>query len=77
LKGRLFFYLEQRFLFTKKERFWPELLGFLLVTLTNPYWWSRDFKRSNDPIWFTDVYRVDTEIILKSINWRYFYKQEN
>jgi hypothetical protein len=36
-----------------------------------------DLKRSNDPIWFTDVYRVDTEIILKSINWRYFYKQEN
>jgi hypothetical protein len=32
-----------------------------------------DLKRSNDPIWFTDVYRVDTEIILKSINWRYFY----
>jgi hypothetical protein len=20
-----------------------------------------DLKRSNDPIWFTDVYRVDTE----------------
>jgi hypothetical protein len=36
-----------------------------------------DLKRSNDPIWFTDVYRVDTEIILKGINWRYFYKQEN
>ena len=27
-----------------------------------------DLKRSNDPIWFTDVYRVDTEIILKSTN---------
>ena len=22
-----------------------------------------DLKRSNDPIWFTDVYRVDSEII--------------
>jgi hypothetical protein len=31
--------------FNKKERFWPELLGFLVVTLTNPYWWSRDFNK--------------------------------
>jgi hypothetical protein len=29
----------------KKERIWPELLGFLVVTLTNPYWWSRDFNK--------------------------------
>jgi hypothetical protein len=45
LKGRLFFLSRTAIFIYKKERFWPELLGFLVVTLTDRYWWSRDFNK--------------------------------
>jgi hypothetical protein len=44
LKRQVFFLSRTAIFIYIKERFWSELLGFHLVTLTNPYWWSRDIN---------------------------------